>query len=285
MKCARFQQHGRCGVTYSTLMVHLDAGRTNAAVLDATATLASHYNAKVIGIAACQPVQLGACDGYIDGEFAVLERDIVTDALAHAKAEFHAHEALRPHVIEWRSIPTLENVAHAVATQSRCADLLVTGVGPPPGDPSTHADTGDLVIRAGRPVLVVPQANVTAAFRNILVAWTDTRECRRAILDALPLLHGADRVTLVVASSDPAAAQDGTSDTVNWLRRHGIDADRIVSRMTGSGSETLAVIADEVGADIVVAGAYGHSRIREWTFGGVTRDLLLQARRCTLLAH
>lgn len=279
------QRHGRPGLTYSTLMVHLDGGQTNAAVLDAAATLARQHDAKVIGIAACQPVQLGACDGYMDGELAVIERDIVTDELAHAKVEFHAHAGMRSHVLEWRSIPTLENVAHAVAAQSRCADLIVTGVGPRPGDLSTHADTGDLVIRAGRPVLVVPQANVTADFRNVVVAWTDTRESRRVILDALPVLHGADRVTLVAASSDPAAAQDGVSDTVDWLGRHGVSADRIVSRMTGSGSQTLAAIADEVDADLVVAGAYGHSRIREWAFGGVTRDLLLHERRCTLLAH
>ena len=137
-------------MTYSTLMVHLDGARPNAAVLDATATLAKQYDARVIGIAACEPVQLGASDGYMDGALAVLERDIVTEELAHAKVEFHAHEGLRSHVLEWRSIPTLENVAHTIAMQARCADLLITGVGPVPGDLSTHADTGDLILRAGR---------------------------------------------------------------------------------------------------------------------------------------
>lgn len=272
-------------MTYSTLMVHLDGARPDAAVLDATATLAKQYDARVIGIAACEPVQLGASDGYMDGALAVLERDIVTDELAHAKVEFHAHAGLRSHVLEWRSIPTLENVAHTIAMQARCADLLITGVGPVPGDLSTHADTGDLILRAGRPVLVVPDANVTADFRNVVIAWTDTRECRRAVMDALPMLHGADRVTLVEASNDPLGARDGIDDLAGWLDRHGIGADRIVSRMKGSGAQTLAAIATEVEADLVVAGAYGHSRIREWAFGGVTRDLLLHERRCTLLSH
>lgn len=271
-------------MTYSTLMVHLDGSRANAAVLDVAGTLAAQYNAKVIGIAACQPVQLGVCDGYMDGELAMIERDIVTDELARAKVEFHAHAGLRSHILEWRSIPTLVNIAHVVAEQARCADLVITAVGPAPGDLATHADTGDLVLRSGRPVLVVPDAKATAAFRNILVAWRDTRKCRRAVVDALPMLHRADRITLVEASSDPADARNGIADLAGWLERHGVGADQIVSRMKGSATETLAGIATEIEADLVVAGAYGHSRIREWAFGGVTRDLLLHERRCTLLS-
>lgn len=272
-------------VTYATLMVHLDGAGSNAAVLDVTATLARQHDARVIGIAACMPVQLGACDGYMDAALAVAERDIVTDELARAKVAFHAHAGLRSHALEWRSIPTLENIAHVVAEHARCADLVVTGVGPAGGDPSTHADTADLILRAGRPVLVVPDADVTADFRNVVVAWTDTRECRRAIMDALPMLHGAERVTLVEAGRDPAAARDGLEDIAGWLDRHGIGTDRVVSRICGSVTETLAGIATDLAADLVVAGAYGHGRIREWVFGGVTRDWLLHQRRCTLLSH
>jgi nucleotide-binding universal stress UspA family protein len=272
-------------VTYSTLLVHLDGARPNTTILDVAATLAKRYDAKVIGVAACQPVQVGACDGYMDGALAVAMRDIVTDELAHAKTEFHAHLALRPHILEWRSIPTLDVVAHTIAKLARCADLIITSVGPVPGDPTTHADTGDLILRAGRPVLVVPEANVTSDFRNVVVAWSDTRECRRAIVDALPILHGADRVTLLQASYDPAASREGIHDIAGWLGRHSINVDRINARTKGSPTDTLEAIANDVEADLVVAGAYGHSRIREWAFGGVTRDLLLHERRCTLLSH
>lgn len=272
-------------MTYSTLMVHLDSMGSNAHVLDAAATLANQYDAKVIGIAVCQPLQLGAGDGYMDGELAVIERDIVTDELSRAKIEFHSHVGLRSHVLEWRSLPTLENVAHVVAEQTRCADLVITGIGPIPGNISAHADTGDLILNAGRPVLVVPDANVTADFRNVVVAWTETRECRRAIMDALPLLHRADRVTVVETSHDPVGASEGIRDIVDWLKRHDVGSDRINSRNRASTAETLAAIATEVEADLVVAGAYGHSRIREWAFGGVTRDFLLHAGRCTLLSH
>jgi nucleotide-binding universal stress UspA family protein len=272
-------------VTYSTLLVHLDGARPNASVLDAAATLAKRYDAKVIGIASCQPIQIGTFDGYIDGALAVAERDIVSDELARAKMEFQAHGGIRPFVLEWRSIPTLDTVASTVAQAARCADLIITSIGPLHGNPSTHADPGNLILRAGRPVLVVPEANSTSAFCNVLVAWSNTRECRRAIMDALPILHGADRVTIVEASSDPIGARASIQDIAGWLARHRIIADRISSRIKGSPSETLEAIANDVEADLVVAGAYGHSRIREWAFGGVTRDLLLHERRCTFLSH
>lgn len=272
-------------MTYSTLLAHLDGARPNARLLDITAALARRYDAKVMGIAACQPVHMGADGGYFDGPLAAYERDIVDDELAHAKVQFHAHPGVQPFVLGWRSIPTLDNIAQIVAEAARCADLIVTGVEARPGVSPTHADTGDLILRAGRPVLVVPDADVTSDFRSVVVAWNETRECRRAIMDALPMLHGADRVTLVEASYDPIAARDGLDDIADWLKRHRISADRINARIKGSPTDTLEAIANDVDADLVVAGAYGHSRIREWAFGGVTRDLLLHDHRCTLLSH
>ncbi len=272
-------------MTYSTLMVHLDGSRTNGQVLDTAASLATQYDAKVIGIAACQPAQLGAPSGYLDGAFAVEERDIVTEELARLHAEFHAHKGLQSHRLEWRSIPVFANIAHAVADQARCADLVITGIGSTPSHPATHADTGELILRAGRPVLVVPDAHVTSDYATVTVAWTDTRECRRVISDALPMLHRATRVILLEASADPLAARDDLDDVAGWLRGHGIEADRITSIRKRSDAETLTSIADDHEADLMVAGAYGHSRIREWAFGGVTRDLLLHERRCTLFSH
>lgn len=272
-------------MSYATIMVHLDGGRPNGALLDITAAVARRQGAAVIGIAACQPVQLGAPSGYLDGEFAVIARDVAAEELARLAHEFHAHAGLAGLTREWRGLPTFANVAHAVADQARCADLIITGIGHVPSDVATHADTGALVIHAGRPVLVVPENSTTADFATVMIAWRNSRECRRAVADALPILHDATRVVLVTASDEPGAARHDLADVAAWLARHGIDADRVTTRPSGSDADSLAVMADEQGADLIVAGAYGHGRIREWVFGGVTGDLLLQARRCTMLAH
>lgn len=271
-------------MTYATLMVHLDGSGSNKARLDVAAGLAQHYGAKVIGIAACEPVQFGG-DPYMDGELAVIERDIATNQLARAQTDFETHEALKPHVLAWHSIPTLENLTDLIAERARCADLVITGAEAASGNGSTHADTGALVLRAGRPVLVVPDEIVATEFKSILVAWADTRECRRAIVDALPFLKDADRITVAEVSDDPPTARTAVDDVIAWLERHGIQADRKVAREGKSGTNALAAIAARHDADLIVAGAYGHSRMREWMFGGVTRDLLLREKRCALLAH
>lgn len=269
-------------MTYKTLMVHLEAGQSNADVLHVTAEIAQRYQADVIGIASCEPVQIGWGDGMMSSDIALAERQIVDDELKMVGTEFHACEAIRGHVLEWLAIPTMEPIAHVIALEARSADLLITGV---LADTSRHANTGDLVVRAGRPVLAVPPEPVTGSFEKVMIAWNDTRECRRAVSDALPFLKTADRVVVVGVSSEPTDLTASVKDVMGWLARHGIDADRIVSHVAGSAAATLASIAAEHTIDLIVAGAYGHNRLREWGFGGVTRDLLLRANRCALLSH
>ncbi|GHH26643.1 universal stress protein UspA [Sphingomonas glacialis] len=270
---------------YKTLMVHLDAGQPNAGVLAVTAALAERYSASVIGIAACEPVQIGYAEGDFSGALAVAERQVVDDELKTVAAEFHACEAIRGRVLDWRSIPTLEPIAHIVAVEARCADLLITGAVTEALDSTRHADTGELVIHAGRPVLIVPAHATTADFATVMLAWADTRECRRAVVDALPLLMNADRVVLAGVGSDLSGIRARIEDVRDWLGRHGIDADVIVEHALAGDAAALAKIADDNTVDLIVAGAYGHNRLAEWAFGGVTRSLLMGNARCVLLSH
>lgn len=270
---------------FKTMMVHVDASDDNAAVLALTAALAARFDARVIGIAACEPVQIGYVDGDFTGALAVAERQIVDDTLKTAGVEFHACAALQPHVLEWRAIPTLEPIAHVVATAARSADLVITGLSTGGLDTSRHADTGDLVIHAGRPVLVIPPHAVSADFETVLVAWNDTRECRRAISDALPFLARADRVIVAGVGTRLDEVRTQIADVAAWLRRHAIDVDIVVTHAPSSKADALAAIADDHAVDLIVAGAYGHTRVAEWAFGGVTRALLLKGNHCALLAH
>jgi nucleotide-binding universal stress UspA family protein len=273
-------------VTYSTLLVHLDGGQTNVPVLAIAATLAEQYDAKVIGIAACQPMQIGTAGGDFTGGLAVLERDIVDNELKRAQAEFRTCAEIQPFVLEWRATETLSPVSHIVADEARCADLVITGLHSGASrNALTHADAGELIVRAGRPVLVVPDNPAPGRFETVVVAWADTRECRRAVSDALPILKRAERVIIAEVTSTLTEARSQTKDVAAWLLRHAISADQIVARAKGNHAESLALIAGEHGADVIVAGAYGHNRLREWAFGGVTRDLLLHINICALLSH
>jgi nucleotide-binding universal stress UspA family protein len=142
-------------------------------------------------------------------------------------------------------------------------------------------------MQVGRPVLIVPAPIDKLKLERVVIGWKDTRETRRAVFDALPLLKKVAHVTVVeiTAEQDLVAARIRLEDVVDWLKRHGIGAKSLVSLSSGDDTTQLNAVAREQGADVIVAGAYGHSRLREWMFGGVTHDLLLRAARCALLSH
>jgi nucleotide-binding universal stress UspA family protein len=273
-------------MSYSTVMVHLDAGASNSFVLEAAATVAKRQGAKLIGVAACQPMQIAGSAGDSTGAMIALECEIANANLDRAEQEFRAFAAIEPFVLEWRSINTMEPVSHAIADDARCADLVIASACLGHSSNATsHANVGDLIVRAGRPVLVVPDGPTPATFAKIVIAWADTRECRRAVADALPFLAQATKVVIVEIASDAENARSRTQDVVAWLARHQVSAEGIVYKPHGNVADSVATIAREQEADLIVAGAYGHNRLREWAFGGVTSDVLLRENRCALLSH
>ncbi len=275
-------------MTYSTLLVHLQSGQSNTSLLTAAAQFADRFKAHVIGIAACQPMMVVSGDGTICGDvFADDQRQITAD-LDTAQAEFRGSLNGHGTSLEWRSEITIEAPARFLALHARSADLIMTGSMPADTfNLSRAANSGSLVMEAGRPVFIAPTEALPMRFEGALVAWKDTRECRRATADALPLLQQTSRVTVleIVAIDDFDAAHVRVRDVAAWLQRHGVMADGQVERATGSDVHQLHAAADERDADVIVAGAYGHSRLREWVIGGVTRDLLLECRRGVLVSH
>ncbi|HSV01406.1 MAG TPA: universal stress protein, partial [Roseiarcus sp.] len=120
-----------------------------------------------------------------------------------------------------------------------------------------------------------------------LVCCKDSREARRAVADALPMLKASRAVDVVelVGRHEIERAQARVADVGEWLHRHGVEANCFTIPLAGVESVHLAAIAQDLEADLVVAGAFGHSRLREWAFGGVTQDLLTRGERCTLVSH
>ena len=274
-------------MTYATLMAHLDLSHTNAAVLRTVETLAAQFDARVIGIAACQPIQIVGSDGYIAGEAIAACEDEFVKELREAEATFRASFSYFRRPVEWRSTITGISLSDYVAREARSADLVITCVRPAVRfEHSKHVSIGDLVMRTGRPVLIVPDQGQEAKFDRIVIAWKDGREARRAAMDALPLLKRASHVSVIEIAphGETASALNRVRDVAAWLLAHGVDAIAIIETSTEDDASHLENTLIEQRADLVVAGAYGHSRLREWAFGGVTKQLL-SGSRLALLSH
>lgn len=276
-------------MSYATLMVHLDLAEDDEARLAVGAELAARCGAAVIGIAACDPQPApyfyAAYGDQVLGE----DRAKVERQLAELGERFRQAMVGSTKSVEWRA--ALASPVPFVAREARAADLLIVGAsaGGALADPGRTLDVADLVMQAGRPVLVVPTQTEPFRFGCALVAWKDTREARRVVCDALPLLRLC-RQTIVAAigegdEEEMPRARKGAEDVAAWLTRHGVAAETIVMLSFGDTVGQLDAIAAERGADVIAAGAYGHSRFSEWVFGGVTRDLLARMPRCLLLAH
>jgi len=276
-------------VTYATLMVHVEVGQSNAGLLNIAASLAERFRAGVIGIATRRPMQILYSEGFAAGD--IIDDDLkqTKKEIEEAEAEFRGALQTRVDHLEWRSAVMFGPLSDYLAREARSADLVLTGVDRSGSllTPSRNADTGDFVMRVGRPVLIVPEAADKLKLERIVVGWKDTRETRRAVLDALPLLGQAGEVIVVEIAHEEelTLARGHVADVADWLDRHGVAARSLALPAVGDDAVQLKSVVQEHSADLIVAGAYGHSRLQEWVLGGVTDDLLLRADRCSLVSH
>ncbi len=275
-------------MTFANLMVHLELGQSNARRLRITADLAQRFDASVTGIVACQPMPLVYGDDFVSAALFDQDSELIAKQMKEAQVEFASELRARTERLAWRHSVTTGPLADYLACEARRADLIITGVSPKElFDASRSVNTGDLIMQAGRPVLVVPGNIEQLKLERIVVCWNDSRETRRAIVDALPLLKQASVVTVAEIAVEEAmpAAHAHVADVIAWLQSHGIVAQPVTMPSTGDDATGLYTIAQDLGADVIVAGAYGHSQLREWVMGGVTRDFLLRADCCSLLSH
>lgn len=275
-------------MTYATLMVHLDLDHPSDSRIEVAEDLAETFSATLIGIAAGDPRLPYYAEGGMAQDLVEQDRAAIEQRLAEMEQRFRELAAKRAIEAEWRG--ALARPTDYVAAQARAADLVIVGTGHRGAllDPLRELDAAALVMQAGRPIFVVPPKAGRLDLSSVLIGWKDTREARRAVHDALPLLGRAREVNVVEVverGGDRLDALARVADVVAWLGRHGIEASHMVPSGTDDAPERLEETADQVGASLIVAGAYGHSRLGEWMFGGVSRDLLAHARRCALLAH
>lgn len=192
---------------------------------------------------------------------------------------------------EWRIGEGL--LADTVSRHARYADVTIVGKGDA-HDREHFPNPGlgaDVVMGSGRPVLVVPNAgHFDNVGKNILVCWNASRESTRAVNDAMPMMQSADKVA--VLSVNPHSRTGGDhgdipgADIALHLARHDVKVEA-TSAVAGDMDVADVVLAraSDLGADMIVCGAYGHSRTREWVLGGVTESLLHDTTVPTMLSH
>ena len=258
-----------------TILVNLDIEGPVEPVVEAVRDLATHLQAMVIGLCAAdaRPPMVTTDGGALVVEVWQKERDEIKADIRKIRATFERLMAGFGHT-EWRE--ALDSPTRALTDLSRVADLVVmrASSGAATGDSTRTAAPSSVILQAGRPVLVMARGRNRIPLGKVVVTWKETREARRALADAVPLLALADEVIVVTAAAviEPWIRK-GVADATAFLTRHGIRARTEVIKGPDESARLLEFIAAS-GADLVVAGAYGHSLLREWVFAGFTRSLL-----------
>lgn len=274
-------------MTYAAVITHVQADEAAAPRLSCAVDIARRFDATLIGVGAEMIPPLAYDGGFysMEADWQNSMREIAEDHLKAARKSFRAATAdLGKEALFECGVRLPEP---AVAAASRAADLIIAGGAPHHNDPYTRCGSAELALTSGRPVLVAPPAAPPLDGKVVLLAWKETREARRALSDAMPFLERAERVAVVTICPevDVENARIAVDDVAAALRRRGVKAEaKVIEHAHPDGFQILRQATLE-GADLIVCGAYGHSRLGEWVFGGVTADLLAQDQAYLLLSH
>ena len=182
-------------------------------------------------------------------------------------------------------------VADVVLEHARASDLVIASQTAPDWPGTERLDVADrLAIESGRPVMIVPNTGThERGGDKVLVAWNARREAARAVFDALPILQRAKEVKVVWVNPDSERerAQDiPAGDICAALARHGVKCEAVEQvQPSGDVGGTLLACAKDWGADLLVMGCYGRTRLREFVFGGASRHVLAHMSIPVLMSH
>ncbi len=280
-------------MTIQTILVALNDISRVEQLAGIAAKLAERHDAHVIGLYVIPAIVIHpGISMHVSPEVIDAGRRFYTDAAEEVRATFEKIMEAAGRRCEWRLIDAISsNIADAVTVHARQADLVVVGQINPESNTVIQPDfVEDVVMHAGRPVLVVPYIGTYEDVGSeVIVAWNGSREAARSAFDALPLFKKDATARIVWVDAD-------TKDNFNErlpgaelatsFARHGINAisEPASNRQIGA-ADVLLNHGSDVGADLLVMGAYGHSRMREYVFGGVTRDILLHMTVPVLMSH
>jgi nucleotide-binding universal stress UspA family protein len=289
-------------LSYKTIVVHIDGSPEQPSRLQAAALLANEHGAHLVGSAitgASWPAyvlltgSIGAPHPQPASDFQGLR------STAELRLEAFRQEAERLGVASYEARMIEDDARHGLLLQSRYADLVVLSQDERtrPGEPGPAAvlparERGlpeFVALRGVRPVLAVPPDYAGQPIPGTaLVGWDGGMQALRAIDAALPLLQRAAAVKLALVNPDQLSelhGEDPGADIALYLARHGVRVEVVVERTHATAGAALVALARDCAAGLMVTGAYGHSRYREWMLGGVTRELLERAPVPLLIAH
>lgn len=278
-------------MAYKDLLVIVDDTPGSTARIDVAIRLANAFGAHLIGlhvadIPTLRPAVLAEFPPQVLDMLSRARRDSADKARGLFEQRIRADgEGITS---EWRAVHG--DTAELASLHIRYADLAIAGQ-VDPDDPSGDVDaTERVVLGAGRPVLVVPYTGTfTALGRRIMVAWNASREATRAVNDAMPLFERAESVRVVSVNPQRGTRGHGAmpgADISLHLARHGVRAEaQTITADDVRVDDALLSHAFDVGADLIVMGAYGHSRLGEFVLGGATRHMLRQITIPVFMSH
>lgn len=266
-------------MSYKSIIVHVDAGAASERRMEIGVRFARRFGSRLVGLYVVPIPELASVEAAELSPAEVAKRMAARDARHRAEA-FLGRLAASSDVreVQFRA-PAGDPIDSAIA-ESRCADLTILAQ----PDRDDHAAgfarrlAESVTLGCGGPVLLVPYATASAEpGSNVMIAWDGGREAARAVRDALPLLRDAKRVTVVSTSPDPGAAeavQRSYARLAAYVAVHAVETQfkRLDVARHETGEAMLSRAAD-LGADLIVMGAYGHARVREIVLGGVTRTM------------
>ncbi len=279
-------------MSIKTILLHLNDERRARQIVTRGAELARGFEAHLIGLHVF-PAYLMTPPGplRLPAEIIGSIKRRINEDTESVKAAFNEVTSGQPFVAEWRVVTSeRRDPAKIVMDHGRAADLIVASQSDPDWDLSAMLDFPErLAIESGRPVFVVPNSDRPTGFpKRISVAWNGRRESARAVFDALPFLKRAESVNVFTVVEGGASPEGVLPDVelAATLARHGIKITTSnITTVKHSVGETIHEQALAQNADLLVLGAYGHSRLREFAFSGVTRHILKAMTIPVLFSH
>jgi len=270
------------------VLVHVTSNQSSGRTLEAAGQLSERFEARITGVHV-RPTPVVVPMAPMAGAAPVIEAldEIHNEAANEARGRFEKEAGARGLAFDWHVDDG--DAALRIAAHARYADLAVVGqVSPDDAEGGLPSDLAALVaLDSGRPVLAVPYTGTFGMhFKRAMICWDASREASRALHDSLRLLDADTAIDVLCVDPDDATDRDPGADITAHLAHHGFKAEaHTMTSAELSVADTILSASADLGSELIVMGAYGHTRFREVVLGGVTRSILHHMPVPVLLSH